>query len=120
MLYHHHGINFSFTGHYEEYFGDNYVNYDALVYCMLMNTLLQRIDSNSIAIAEDVSGYPTLCQPIENGGVGFHSRLHMGMPDMWIKYFKEKDENWNIGDLVHTLTNRRWKEKNICYAESHD
>lgn len=31
-----------------------------------------------------------------------------------------KDEDWNIGNIVHTLTNRRYGEKCITYAESHD
>ena len=35
-------------------------------------------------------------------------------------YFSPQDEDWNIGDIVHTLTNRRWMEKCIAYAESHD
>ena len=40
----------------------------------------------------------------------------MAIPDMWIKYLKEKkDEDWNIGHIVHTLTNRRYKVKcSIC------
>lgn len=25
-----------------------------------------------------------------------------------------------MGDIVHTLTNRRWLEKCVSYAESHD
>lgn len=25
-----------------------------------------------------------------------------------------------MGDIVHTLTNRRWSEKCVTYAESHD
>ena len=55
------------------------------------------------------------------GGGGFDYRLAMAIPDLWIKYLKEqKDEDWNIGTLVHTLTNRRWKESCIAYAESHD
>lgn len=38
-----------------------------------------------------------------------------------IQILKEfKDEDWNIGDIVHTLTNRRYNEKCIAYAESHD
>ena len=45
----------------------------------------------------------------------------MAVPDMWIKYIKEKsDEDWNMGHIVHTLTNRRWGEACIGYAESHD
>ncbi|GCB78365.1 hypothetical protein scyTo_0016814, partial [Scyliorhinus torazame] len=31
-----------------------------------------------------------------------------------------KDEDWNMGNIVFTLTNRRYGEKCIAYAESHD
>lgn len=31
-----------------------------------------------------------------------------------------KDEDWDIGNIVYTLTNRRYGEKCIAYAESHD
>ncbi|KAB0355410.1 hypothetical protein FD755_021918 [Muntiacus reevesi] len=31
-----------------------------------------------------------------------------------------KDEDWNMGNIVYTLTNRRYLEKCIAYAESHD
>ena len=55
------------------------------------------------------------------GGGGFDYRLAMAIPDMWIKLLKEqKDEDWNIGNIVHTLSNRRWMEPCISYAESHD
>lgn len=30
------------------------------------------------------------------------------------------DEAWEMGNIVHTLTNRRWLEKCVTYAESHD
>ena len=55
------------------------------------------------------------------GGTGFDYRLAMAVPDMWIKYLKEvRDEDWEMGHIVHTLTNRRWGEKCVGYAESHD
>ncbi len=64
---------------------------------------------------------PTLCRAVEEGGAGFDYRLAMAIPDKWIKILKElKDENWNMGNIVHTLENRRWKESNIAYVESHD
>jgi 1,4-alpha-glucan branching enzyme len=45
----------------------------------------------------------------------------MAVPDMWIKLLKEKsDEEWDMGHIVHTLTNHRWNEFAISYAESHD
>lgn len=88
---------------------------------MLANKLAKSIDHNVILIAEDVSGFPGLCRDYEDGGVGFNYRLAMAIPDMWIKLLKEeRDEDWDIEKISHQLTNRRWKENCICYAESHD
>lgn len=51
---------------------------------------------------------PALCRPVKEGGVGFDYRLAMAVPDMWIKMIKEQsDDEWKLGDIVHTLTNRR-------------
>lgn len=64
---------------------------------------------------------PGLCRPTEEAGVGFDYRLAMAIPDKWIELLKTKrDEDWNVGNIVHTLSNRRWLEKNIAYCESHD
>ena len=30
------------------------------------------------------------------------------------------DEDWNMGHITHSLTNRRWKENVVGYCESHD
>jgi len=30
------------------------------------------------------------------------------------------DDEWNVADIVYTLTNRRHGEKSIAYCESHD
>ncbi|RKO89557.1 glycoside hydrolase superfamily [Blyttiomyces helicus] len=119
MLYHHHGM-VGFGGHYDDYFGSA-VDVEAVVYMMLANGILHKLHPNIIVIAEDVSGMPTLCRPVEEGGIGFDYRLAMAIPDMWIKLLKEvKDEDWSMGNIVHTLTNRRWKEPAIAYCESHD
>ena len=64
---------------------------------------------------------PTLCRPIGEGGLGFDYRLAMAIPDMWIKLLKEKkDEDWDLDAIISTLTNRRYREPCIAYAESHD
>jgi len=45
----------------------------------------------------------------------------MAIPDMWIKILKEKkDDEWDMANITHTLTNRRHGEKTIAYCESHD
>jgi len=121
MLYTHHGIHMSFSGNYDEYFGYQ-MDVDANVYLMLANEMLHDLYPDSmITIGEDVSGMPTLCRPVHEGGIGFDYRLAMAIPDVFIELFeKVPDEHWNIGHIVHTLTNRRWNEKTIAYFESHD
>jgi len=118
MLYYHRGMT-SFD-HYDKYF-KNDVDWDAVIYLQLANYLTQLIKPGAISIAEDVSGMPGLTRSIQDGGVGFDYRLGMGIPDYWIKLLKEKsDEDWEIHEMWHVLTNRRYKEKTIAYAESHD
>lgn len=118
MLYEHHG-NTAFD-HYDKYFHQG-VDKDAVLYLQLANTLIKHINPHALSIAEDMSGMPGLCRLPEEGGIGFDYRLGMGIPDFWIKYLKEKtDEAWNIFELWNMMTNRRYKEKTIAYAESHD
>ncbi len=117
MLYFHHGHT-SFD-HYDKYFYD--VDWDAVTYLQLANDVIHEFKKYSISIAEDVSGMPGLCRRPEEGGLGFDYRLGMGIPDFWIKILKEKsDEEWDIYEMWNVLSNRRYKEKTIAYAESHD
>jgi len=125
MLYTHHGVAHAFVKGYDEYFNPDWVDEDALLYLQLCNEMLHSLRPDPcriVTIAEDVSGFATLCRPTEDGGFGFDYRLAMGIPDKWIELFKTsvKDEDWNMGNLVWTLTDRRHLEKTIAYAESHD
>jgi len=109
-----------FSGGYHEYFGDG-VDEEGVVYLMIANEMLHQLYPDSITIAEDVSGMPGLCVALSLGGIGFDYRLAMAVPDLYIKWLKEKqDIDWDMGALVFTLTNRRHGEKTIAYAESHD
>lgn len=118
MLYLHHGHEpFTDLGCYF----NTQVNLDAVTYLQLAATLVQEVCPGAFAIAEDMSGMPGLCRPLDEGGFGFTHRLAMGLPDYWIKLLKEKkDEEWSVGDMWYTLINRRYGEPNIAYAESHD
>lgn len=119
MLYKHHGIGATFSW-YGDYFNEH-LDVEACVYLMLANKLIKSILPSALSIAEDVSGQPTICRPIDECGFGFDFRLAMGVPDYWIKLVKDtKDEEWNMGDIAHVLTNRRFAEPVIAYAESHD
>ncbi len=117
MLYFHHGHT-SFDN-YDKYFFD--VDWDAVSYMQLANEVIHELKPGAVSIAEDVSGMPGLCRKVEEGGVGYDFRLGMGIPDYWIKTLKEKsDEEWNMHEMWSVLSNRRYKENTIAYAESHD
>ena len=119
MLYHDHGLGSAFTD-YGMYFNMN-TDLDAINYLQLANELIHEVNPNATAIAEDMSGMPGMCLPIEQGGIGFDYRLAMGEPDYWIKLLKEvRDEDWSMNALWHEMTTRRPQEKVVGYCESHD
>ncbi len=119
MLYHDHGLGSAFSN-YDMYFSMN-TDTEAVTYLQLANELIHEVNPNAITIAEDMSGMPGMCIPIEDGGIGFDYRLSMGTPDLWIKMLKEtSDDYWDMFKLWYELTGRRPEEKNIGYCESHD
>lgn len=119
MLYLDHGLGSAFSD-YSMYFSMN-TDVEAVTYLQLANELIHKVNPGAITIAEDMSGMPGMCIPVEDGGIGFDYRLSMGVPDLWIKTLKEKkDEDWDIYKLWYELVGRRPAEKNIGYAESHD
>lgn len=118
MIFNHHGYT-EFDDR-AKYFDDT-VNRDGLRYLALANTLIHRFRPGAITIAEDVSGMPAMCSPVEDGGIGFDYRLAMAIPDFWIKMLKDvPDEQWNIWDIWNILTDRLPYVWTIAYAESHD
>ncbi len=118
MLYTHHGLGVSFDS-YDRYF-DQTVDEDAYTYLALANQLIHELHPEAITIAEDVSGMPGLGATIEEGGCGFDARMAMGVPDYWFKLTDKPDEDWNVEQLWHELTNRRQDERTLSYVESHD
>ena len=119
MLYHDHGLGTDFNDN-SKYFSLN-THTEAITYLQLANELIRQVNPNAITIAEDMSGMPGMCLPIEDGGVGFDYRLGMGLPDMWIRTVKEKsDEHWEIGKMWGDMCLRRPGENTVAYVESHD
>jgi 1,4-alpha-glucan branching enzyme len=119
MIYFDHGLEKNFTS-YDEYFDGNQ-DEDALVYLYLANKLIHSFKPGALTIAEEMSGMPGIASETEKKGYGFDFRLSMGVPDFWIKLVKETlDENWDMGKLMHELTQHRPEEKIISYCESHD
>jgi len=118
MIYFDHGFraNWDLEGYFI-----NGVEWDAITYLQLANTLVHQFRRSAITIAEDVSGMPGMCLPVSHGGIGFDFRLGMAIPDYWIRILKEqKDEDWNIHDMWNILSDRLPDVKTIAYCESHD
>ncbi len=119
MLYHDHGLGTDFNSN-DKYFSYN-THTEAITYLQLANELIRQVNPKAITIAEDMSGMPGMCLPIEEGGIGFDYRLGMGLPDMWIRTVKEKqDQDWEIGKMWGDMCLRRPGEGTISYVESHD
>jgi 1,4-alpha-glucan branching enzyme len=119
MIYFDHGLEKNFTT-YGEYF-DGGQDIDALIYLYLANKLIHTLNPDALTIGEEMSGMPGIAADTSKGGSGFNYRLSMGVPDFWIKLVKETpDEQWDMGKLVHELTQHRPEEKIVSYCESHD
>lgn len=119
MLYHDHGLGTNFDDN-SKYFSLN-THVEAITYLQLANELIRQVNPKALTIAEDMSGMPGMCLPIDDGGIGFDYRLAMGLPDLWIKTVKEqKDEDWQIGKIWGDMCLRRAGEDSVAYVESHD
>ena len=118
MIYNDHGLGTAFDS-YDKYFSLN-TDLDALTYLQFANELIREMRPDALSIAEDMSGMPGMCLPIEYGGIGFDYRLAMGMPDFWVKTLKMKDDDWDMSSMFHELSTTRYMEKRVGYVESHD
>ena len=118
MLYHDHGLGTDFNSN-DKYFSYN-THTEAITYLQLANELIRQVNPDAITVAEDMSGMPGMCLPIEDGGIGFDYRLAMGLPDMWIKAVKQQDEFWDINKMWGDMCLRRPGEGTVAYVESHD
>ena len=118
MLYHDHGLGTDFNTN-DKYFSMN-THTEAITYLQLANELIRQVNPKAITIAEDMSGMPGMCLPIEDGGIGFDYRLAMGLPDMWIKASMTQDEFWDINKMWDDMCLRRPGERSVAYVESHD
>ncbi|MDR0420495.1 MAG: alpha amylase C-terminal domain-containing protein [Prevotellaceae bacterium] len=119
MIYTHHGLGIDF-GDYRLYFDGNQ-DEDALTYLYLANKLIHSLNSKAVTIAEDVSGMPGMAISQQLGGIGFDFRMSMGVADFWSKIINERrDEDWIAGDIFFRMSEKRFEENTVSYAECHD
>jgi len=87
------------TGDYNDYF-DASVDLDSCVYLMLANKLVHTLLPSAITVAEEVSGMPAMCRPIDEGGFGFDYKLGMAIPDMCKHQAASTPSGWLVGWLA--------------------
>jgi len=71
---------FPFKGNLSDYFNEN-ISLDGLVFLMLANETVHKINSNAVTFAEDETNFPSLCLPLDQGGIGFDFRISIRAAD---------------------------------------
>jgi len=64
---------------------------------------LQWLYQNNIAkicFAKEHSGFPSICRPVQEGGLGFDYRLNIDVPRQWIKVCETVYRNLNFKKFV--------------------
>eukprot|EP00249_Psilotum_nudum_P012295 c23704_g1_i1 orf=313-3174(-) len=119
MLYTHNGFA-EFTGENDLYC-NQYVDREAQLYLILANEMLHQLNQNIITIAEDSTYYPGLCEPINQGGLGFDFFVNMTAAEMWSQMVDSVPyEQWSMSQIVKSLTkNMQNMHKMLVYAENH-
>ncbi|KAJ7550049.1 hypothetical protein O6H91_07G080600 [Diphasiastrum complanatum] len=120
MLYTHNGFA-EFHEGLDDYC-NQYVDRDALLYLILANEMLHQLKPEIITIAEDVTLYPGLCEPIDQGGLGFDYYVSISPSVMWLELIENvADDSWSMNQIAETLSLScsQHKGKGLVYAENH-
>ena len=119
MIYQNLGLGAVYSD-YKQYFSMN-TNVEAVAYLQLANELVHSVNPFAVTIAEEVSGMPGIALSIRYGGIGFDYRQNMGLPAYWKQTLIDTpDDQWDLFGMWYELTNRRPREKNVGYVESHE
>jgi len=50
------------------------------------------------------SGFPSICRPVQEGGLGFDYRLNMAIPRQWIKVCETVSRNFYFKQVVFVFS----------------
>jgi len=83
----------------------NKLNPGALVYLMLANELVHEMNPEAVMIADEFTSFPSLCEPVSKGGLGFDLREASALPQTLRTFLKSyRDEEWSMSELVEGAT----------------
>lgn len=124
MLYTHHGTGrrfdlFDYNGYFTADLSDS-----SLLYLSLANALLSSLvpAPRRLAIANDWSGFPTLCRPLEQGGLGFDIRHESSWAQKLRQQLKQsgRGQRWPLNELVWMMANKPNNERILAAFEDAD
>lgn len=72
---------------------------------MLANETVHKINSNAVTFAEDETNYPSLCYPLDEGGIGFDYRIAIKSADKLAEIVCSSSENLAT-ELISLLDDR--------------
>ncbi|PFH31917.1 glycosyltransferase [Besnoitia besnoiti] len=124
MLYTHHGTGRRFEPFdYATFFAPGELSSPALLYLALANTLLSALvpASRRLAVANEWSGFPTLCRALEKGGLGFDYRHEA----QWAQQLRAQLQQlggyrWRLNELVWQIASKANSEKVLAAFEDAD
>ncbi|KAB1215165.1 1,4-alpha-glucan-branching enzyme 3, chloroplastic/amyloplastic [Morella rubra] len=127
---------------------NQYVDKDALLYLILANEILHTLHPNILTIAEDAkygggynywiknqepvvqnlpikrmqaTFYPGLCEPTSQGGLGFDYYVNLPASEMWSSFLENvPDHEWRMSKIVSTLMGNTNVDNMLMYAENHN
>lgn len=87
---------------------------------MLANETVHKINSNAVTFAEDETNYPSLCYPLDQGGIGFDYRISLKPADKLPEILNSSDGV--VPNKVISLLNEHFPEEktisSLCYKFS--
>ncbi|KAL8451660.1 hypothetical protein Emed_001822 [Eimeria media] len=98
-----------------------------VLYVSLANSLASRLlpaqGDNRLLLAQECTGFPTLCRPLAHGGLGFSYRVESNWPQQLRRVIKQsghRQGRWITSHLLWSLANKPNTEKVIAGAEDAD
>ncbi|KAL8426333.1 hypothetical protein ACSSS7_008162 [Eimeria intestinalis] len=98
-----------------------------VLYVSLANSLASKLlpseGDNRLLLAQECTGFPTLCRPLAQGGLGFTHRVESNWPQQLRRVIKQsghRQGRWITAHLLWSLANKPNTEKVIAAAEDAD
>ncbi|CAH9102312.1 unnamed protein product [Cuscuta europaea] len=87
---------------------------------MLVNNFIPDLFTDALIVGENGKGKAVVCKPVQWGSAYLDYRFPMTIADQWVKILRKREEDWKLGDSIHTLTNRNGMEKYVGNVDSQD